>query len=106
MSGEGSVASPQWSARLVVLFLGVPSLGFAIVSGLFNANYAARLGHDPQERITWVAASIFITLFVSGLPMAIEVLRTKVPHLAIAARGLWLSSLAFSFIAAMGYAAV
>jgi hypothetical protein len=106
MRDVSGIASAQWSARLVILFLGVPSLGFAIVSGLFNANYAARLGHDPQERMTWVAASVFITLFVSGLPIGIEVLRAKVPHLATAARGLWLASLAFSFVAAMGYAAV
>ena len=103
---KDELMSARWPARLVVLFLGVPSLGFAAVSGLFNAAYAVRLGHDSHERMTWVAASVLITMFVTGLPLAIEVLRFRVPHLAAAARALWAASLAFSFIAAMGYAAV
>ncbi len=94
-------------ARLIIIivFLGAPSLGFAVVSGLFNASYAARFGQDASERMTWVAASILITCFVTGLPLAIEVLRARVPHLAAAARLLWVAGVLFSFVAAMGYAA-
>ncbi len=94
-------------ARLIIIivFLGGPSLGFAVVSGLFNASYAARFGQDASERMTWVAASILITCFVTGLPVAIEVLRARVPHLAAAARLLWVAGVLFSFVAAMGYAA-
>jgi hypothetical protein len=91
---------------IIIVFLGIPSLGFALVSGLFNAAYAARFGQDAQERMTWIAASILITCFVTGLPLAIEVLRARVPHLALAARALWVAGVAFSFVAAMGYAAV
>ena len=97
--------SGRWPVRLIVLLLGVPSLGFAIVSGLFNASYAARLGHEQHEQAAWIAASVLITSFVTGLPLAIEVLRARVPHLAAAARALWLACLMFSFVAAMGYAA-
>ncbi len=94
-------------ARLIIIivFLGGPSLGFAVVSGLFNASYAARFGQSASERMTWVAASILITCFVTGLPVAIEVLRARVPHLAAAARLLWVAGVLFSFVAAMGYAA-
>ena len=105
-NNDNELLSAQWSARLVVLFLGVPSLGFAVVSGLFNASYAQRLGHGGAEQATWVLASLLITCFVTGLPLAIEVLRVRVPHLAAVARGLWLGSMAFSFVAAVGYAAV
>jgi hypothetical protein len=96
----------MWSARLILAFVGVPSLGFAVVSGLFNASFAARLGHSEHEQLTWIMASVLITVFVTGLPLAIEVLRGRVPHLAKAARGLWLGALVFSFVAAMGYAAI
>lgn len=99
------ITSGHWPARLIVLLLGVPSLGFAIVSGLFNASYAARLGHEQHEQVAWIAASVLITSFVTGLPLAIEILRARVPHLAMAARLLWAASLIFSFVAAMGYAA-
>ncbi len=102
---RNDIISGRWPARLIVLLLGVPSLGFAIVSGLFNASYAARLGHEQHEQAAWIAASVLITSFVTGLPLAIEVLRARVPHLAAAARALWLASLMFSFVAAMGYAA-
>ena len=102
---RNEIISGRWPARLIVLLLGVPSLGFAIVSGLFNASYAARLGHGQHEQAAWIAASVLITSFVTGLPVAIEVLRARVPHLAMAARLLWLACLLFSFIAAMGYAA-
>jgi hypothetical protein len=37
-----------------------------------------------------------------GLPLAIEILRARVPHLANAARSLWLASMLFSFIVAVG----
>ena len=76
--------SGRWPVRLIMLLLGVPSLGFAIVSGLFNASYAARLGHEQHEQAAWIAASVLITSFVTGLPLAIEVLRARVPHLAAA----------------------
>jgi len=102
---RNDIISGHWPARLIVLLLGVPSLGFAIVSGLFNASYAARLGHGQHEQAAWIAASVLITSFVTALPLAIEVLRARVPHLAAAARALWLASLMFSFVAAMGYAA-
>jgi hypothetical protein len=103
---KNELLSAQWSARLVMAFIGVPSVGFAVVSGLFNASYAARLGHDGREAAIWILASILITVFVTGLPLAIEILRPRVPHLAMAARGLWIGSLTFSFIAALGFAAV
>jgi hypothetical protein len=103
---KNELLSAQWSARLVMAFIGVPSVGFAVVSGLFNASYAARLGHDGRESAIWVLASVLITVFVTGLPLAIEILRPRVPHLAMAARGLWIGSLTFSFIAALGFAAV
>ena len=61
--------SGRWPVRLIVLLLGVPSLGFAIVSGLFNASYAARLGHEQHEQAAWIAASVLITSFVTGLPL-------------------------------------
>ena len=83
---RNDIISGHWPARLIVLLLGVPSLGFAIVSGLFNASYAARLGHGQHEQAAWIAASVLITSFVTALPLAIEVLRARVPHLAAAAR--------------------
>jgi hypothetical protein len=103
---KSELLSARLSARLVMVFIGVPSVGFAVVSGLFNASYAARLGHDGRESAIWVLASVLITVFVTGLPLAIEILRPRVPHLAMAARGLWIGSLTFSFIAALGFAAV
>jgi hypothetical protein len=105
---SSNVVRPRrvWQAWLVLAFMGLPSLGFAVVSGLFNANYAAHFGHDDQERLTWMAASVLITCFVTGLPLAIEILRARVPHLAVAARALWVASMVFSFVAAMGYAAL
>ena len=74
MAGSKPLLSPIWSARLVLAFVGVPSLGFAVVSGLFNASFAVRLGHSEHEQLTWVMASVLITVFVTGLPLAIEVL--------------------------------
>lgn len=102
---QRELMSADWSMRLVLVFIGLPSLGFAIVSGMFNASYASRLGGSEREQMIWIAASILITAFVAGLPLAIEILRARVPHLAVAARVLWLASMAFSFIAALGYAA-
>jgi hypothetical protein len=95
---SSNVVRPRkaWQAWLVLAVVGLPSIGSAVVSGLFNANYAAHFGHTDQERLTWMAASVLITCFVTGPPLAIEILRACVPHLAVAARALWVASMAFT----------
>jgi hypothetical protein len=104
-TSERAALNKRWSAALVMAFVGIPSLGFAVVSGLFNASFASSLGNSAHEARIWVLASVLVTVFLTGLPLAIEVLRARVPHLAVAARGLWISALLFSFVSAMGFAA-
>ena len=101
-----SERSSYFQAAAVVAFVGIPSLGFTLVSGAFNSHYAAQLGQTPYESYVWVLASVMVTLSVCGLPLAIEILRDRNAQLAMAARMLWIAAVLFSVISAMGFASL
>ncbi len=94
-----------WHVTLIVCLIGAPALGFAAVSGTFNALFAYKLGADPMEKAAWVAASLLITLFVVGLPIAIEILRHPAPKLSQTTHRIWIACMIFSCLSALGFSA-
>lgn len=94
--------SAEWSARLVIAFVGVPSVGFAVLAGVLNARFAAALANEENER-AFIASAVLITAFVAGLPLAIEILRTRVAGLAVVAQRMWIGLIVFCLFVAWAY---
>lgn len=92
----------EWSARVVIMFVGVPSVGFAILAGFINAHFSVALANEENERV-FIASAVLITAFVTGLPFAIEVVRSRAPALAALAQRVWFGLFVFCLFAAWAY---
>lgn len=93
----------RWRAKQIILFVGVPGVILAGASLAFNLLFARQLGHSGTERRAWMAVAAAITLLISGLPIAIELLRRSSTALSSVAIALWCACFAFSMISAMGF---
>lgn len=92
----------EWYARLVIMFVGVPSVGAAVLAGFLNARFAAALASEENER-AFMAAAVLISAFVTGLPLAIEILRSRVTEAAEVAQRVWVGLVVFCLFAAWAY---
>jgi hypothetical protein len=93
----------RWRAKQIILFVGVPGIILAGASLAFNLLFARQLGHSDTERWAWMSVAAAITLLISGLPVAIELLRRSSSALSGVAIALWCACFAFSMISAMGF---
>ena len=101
---KGEVLSARWRAKLILVLVGVPGIGLATVSGVFNSMFALQLGHAEGERAAWLAFAVCVTLLISGLPIAIDLLRRSGDAtLARIAAGVLAACFAYSLMSAMGF---
>jgi hypothetical protein len=94
----------RWTQNLVILLVGVPSAGLAFVSACFNALYAWGLGSDHSEKLAWIAASLALSVLVTGLPIAMAIIYKHHRMLTYLAAGLWALCLFISITSALGFA--
>lgn len=93
--------SAEWTARLVITFVGVPSLGLALTAGVLNVQSTAAIAStDSQERVL-LACSAFATAFAVGIPIAGDVLRARSNEFADVARAVWFGAIGATTLAAL-----
>lgn len=101
MKSNDERATALWRAKLVLLFVGVPGIILAGSSLSFNILFAQTLGHDEADKVVLTAVAVAVSLLISGLPIAIDLLRRG--DLRTIAVALWLGCFVFSMASAMGF---
>lgn len=98
--------SMNWHVLLIVVLVGLPSAVCILVTGCFNLLYAIGNGRDFSEKVVLGSGAIAVTLFVTGLPIAAELVRDKTPWMAKMAQVFWFGCVVFSIASSMGFSAV
>lgn len=88
---------------IVVILVGMPSLGVALISAIFNAEFSWSIGGGWQEKIAWAAASLALSCLVIGIPIARPYLRERRPEVARWSLWLWVGLLIFSCFGAVAF---